>query len=156
RTADKPVLIVPQDMFVYPDRKRVFYRVQVGDTIKDVCAAFKVTSDDLRRWNGIDPSARLVENMTLQLFVPSGTDLSGTVYLGENDVRLLVPGTEEFFKHWEEKGRRRTVVTAKAGETIDQIGKRYGATAPLMERINRRGRSEVLTQGERVVVWSGQ
>ena len=27
----KGVVIVPQDVFVYPDRKRVFYRVQVGD-----------------------------------------------------------------------------------------------------------------------------
>jgi membrane-bound lytic murein transglycosylase D len=155
KTADKPVVVVPQDVFVYPDRKRVFYRVQVGDTIKDVCGAFKVAADDLRRWNGIDPSARLVENMTLQLFVPTGTDLSTTVNLTESDVRVLVPGTEEFFHHWDEKGRRRTVVTAKAGETIEAIGKRFGASATLMERINRRSRSEVLAQGERVVVWSG-
>jgi membrane-bound lytic murein transglycosylase D len=134
KAADKPVVIVPQDVFVYPDRRRVFYRVQVGDTIKDVCAAFNVAADDLRRWNGVDPSARLVENMTLQLFVPQAT---------------------EFFHHWDEKGRRRTVVTAKAGDTIESIGKRFGASATLMERINRRSRSEVLSQGERVVVWSG-
>ena len=154
KAADKPVVIVPQDVFVYPDRRRVFYRVQVGDTIKDVCSAFKVTPDELRRWNDIDPSARLVENMTLQLFVPESADLSSTVVLGEDDVRTIVAGTEEFFRHWDEKGRRRTVVTAKAGETIEMIGKRHGVSAGLMERINRRGRSEVLSEGERVVVWA--
>ncbi len=53
--------VVPQDVFVYPDRRRVFYRVQVGDTLRDVCTAFKVSPDELRRWNEIDPSARLVE-----------------------------------------------------------------------------------------------
>ena len=154
KAAEKPVVIVPQDVFVYPDRRRVFYRVQVGDTIKDICAAFKIAPDELRRWNDIDPTARLVENMTLQLFVPQSADLSSTVVLGEGDVRTIVAGTEEFFLHWDEKGRRRTVVTAKAGETIEVIGKRHGVSAASMERINRRGRSEVLAEGERVVVWS--
>lgn len=154
KTAEKPVVIVPQDVFVYPDRTRVFYRVQVGDTIKDVCSAFKVSPDELRRWNDIDPTARLVESMTLQLFVPKAADLSTAVVLGENDVRTIVAGTEEFFRHWDDKGRRRTVVTAKAGDTLDAIGKRHGVSASLMERINRRGRSEVLSEGERVVVWT--
>ncbi len=154
KAADKPVVIVPQDVFVYPDRRRVFYRVQVGDTIKDICAAFKIAPDELRRWNDIDPTARLVENMTLQLFVPQSADLSSTVVLGEDDVRTIVAGTDEFFRHWDEKGRQRTVVTAKAGETIEMIGKRHGVSAASMERINRRGRSEVLAEGERVVVWS--
>ncbi len=154
KAAEKPVVVVPQDVFVYPDRRRVFYRVQVGDTIKDICAAFKVAPDELRRWNDIDPTARLVENMTLQLFVPQNTDLSSTVVLGENDVRTIVAGTEEFFQHWDDKGRQRTVVTAKAGETIEAIGKRHGVSAASMERINRRPRSEVLSEGERVVVWA--
>ena len=69
-------------------------------------------------------------------------------------VRTIVAGTDEFFRHWDEKGRQRTVVTAKAGETIEMIGKRHGVSAASMERINRRGRSEVLAEGERVVVWS--
>ncbi|MBX3234006.1 MAG: transglycosylase SLT domain-containing protein, partial [Labilithrix sp.] len=151
---DKPAVIVPQDLFVYPDRKRVFYRVQVADTLKDVATAFKVGTDELRRWNDIDPSARLVEGMTLQVFAPPSCDLSQMVVLGESDVHTIVAGTEEFFRHWEEKGRRRTVVTAKAGETIEQIGRRFGVSPALMERINRRGRRETLSEGERVVVWS--
>jgi membrane-bound lytic murein transglycosylase D len=154
KTAEKPVVIVPQDLFVYPDRKRVFYRVQVADTVKDIATAFRIGPDELRRWNDIDPSARLVEGMTLQLFVPSSVDLSQMVIQREGDVHTIVAGTEEFFRHWEDKGRRRTVVTAKQGETIEQIGRRYGVSSSLMERINRRGRSEVLSEGAQVVVWS--
>lgn len=153
KSGEKPVVVVPQDMFVYPDRKRVFYRVQVGDTVRDVCATFKVTPDELRRWNDIDPSARLVEGMTMQVFAPSDCDLSRTVVLGESDVRTIVAGTDDFFHHWDEKGRRRLVVTAKAGDTLDSIGKQHGVTTNLMERINRRGRSEPLAPGDRVVVW---
>ncbi len=153
KKGDKPVVIVPQDVFVYPDRRRVYYRVQVGDTVRDVCSVFKVSQDELRRWNEIDPSARLVEGMTLQVFAPNDVDLSSTNVLREDEVRTIVTGTEEFFQHWNEKGKKRIVVEAKAGDTLDSIGKKHGVSASMMERINRRGRSEVLQDGERVVVW---
>ena len=153
KKAEKPVVVVPQDVFVYPDRRRVFYRVQVGDTVRDVCSTFKVTPDELRRWNEIDPSARLVEGMSLQLFAPAAADLSKTVVLGEGDVRTVVAGTDDFFHNWDEKGRKRLVVVAHAGDTLESIGKKNGVTTNLMERINRRGRSEVLAEGDRIVVW---
>jgi membrane-bound lytic murein transglycosylase D len=150
---EKPVVIVPQDVFVYPDRRRVFYRVQVGDTVRDVCSVFKVTPDELRRWNEVDPSARLVEGMTLQVFAPSDVELGTASVFRDDDVRIIVTGTDEFFHHWDDKGRRRLVVSATAGDTIAEIGKKHGVSASQMERINRRGRSEALSDGERVVVW---
>ena len=153
KSVEKPVVVVPQDVFVYPDRRRVFYRVQVGDTVRDVCTTFKIAPDELRRWNDIDPAARLVEGMSLQIFAPSDADLSRAVVLGEGDVRTVVAGTDDFFHNWDEKGRRRIVVVAKAGDTLESIGKSRGITTNLMERINRRGRSEVLAEGDRVVVW---
>jgi membrane-bound lytic murein transglycosylase D len=151
---EKPVVVVPQDVFVYPDRRHVFYRVQIGDTVRDVCTTFKVTPDELRRWNDIDPAARLVEGMTMQVFAPADADLSRTVVLTESDVKTVVAGTDDFFHHWDEKGRRRLVVTAKSGDTLESIGKQHGVTTNLMERINRRGRSEPLKEGDRVVVWA--
>ena len=57
----KPSVVVPADVFVYPDRKRVFYRVQVGDTLREIAGALHVSVDDLDRWNDIDPAARLQE-----------------------------------------------------------------------------------------------
>lgn len=60
---------------------------------------------------------------------------------------------QEFFAHFEEKGRRRIVVQAAAGETLEVIGKRHGVSAKLMERINRRGKSEPLAAGESVVLY---
>ena len=150
---ERPIVVVPQDVFAYPDRKHVFYRVQVGDTLRDVCATFKISPDELRRWNDIDPSARLVDGMSLQIFAPPDADLSKVVVLGENDVRTVVAGSDDFFHSWDDKGRRRIVVTAHAGDTLESIGKKNGVTTNLMERINRRGRSDVLTEGERIVVW---
>ena len=152
--ADKPIVIVPADVFVYPDRRRVFYRILVGDTLRDIAAAFKVTVDDIRRWNEIDPTSRLQEGMTLQLFVPNDADLSKAVAMNEADVRTIPVGTDDFFTYWDgNKGRRRITVAAKAGENIGAIGKRYGVTPASMERINRRGRNDALTEGEAVVVY---
>lgn len=151
---DKPVVIVPADVFVYPDRKRVFYRVLTGDTLRDVAAAFKVTVDEVRRWNEIDAAGRLQEGMTLQLFVPLDADLSKVVAMSENEVRPIAVGSDDFFTYWEgSKGRKRITVAAHSGDTLESIGKRYGVTAASMERINRRGRKEKLADGDSVVVY---
>jgi membrane-bound lytic murein transglycosylase D len=152
--ASKAVVVVPPELFVYPDRRRVFYRVVVGDTVKEIADAFHVTIDDLRRWNDLDPSARLMEGMTLQVFVPTNADLSKVQVLAENDAHVVPVGSAEFFEYWEGvKGKRRIVVSAKAGDTIESIGRRYSVSGAAMERINRRTRNEALKDGESVVVY---
>ncbi len=149
---DKPVAVVPNDLFVYPGRKRVFYKVVVGDNVKELADAMHVTVDDLRRWNDIDPTGRLQEGMTLQAFVADGADLSKINLLAEANVRVLAVGSDEFFSYFE-KSKRRFVVAGRAGETVDGIGKRFGLTGSMMERINRRPRSDTLKDGETVVVY---
>jgi membrane-bound lytic murein transglycosylase D len=153
-SADKPTVIVPADVFVYPDRKRVFYRVVTGDTLRDVANAFQVSTDDIRRWNEVDPVARLQEGMTLQLFVPRDANLSKVVALNEDDVRTIAVGTDDFFTFWDgAKNRKRITVLAKSGDSLDSIAKKYGLSTASMERINRRPRSDVLNEGESIIVY---
>jgi hypothetical protein len=151
----KPAVMVPQDVatYIYPDRRRVFYRVVADTTLGEIAAAVKTSPDDLARWNRVDPSARLIEGMTMQVFVPYNVDLSGTVVLAESEVHPVVVGTSEFFELVDDKGRSRIVITARAGDTLESIGKKHGVGAALMERINRRARDEVLAAGDNVVVW---
>jgi membrane-bound lytic murein transglycosylase D len=150
----RPTVIVPADIFVYPDRRRVFYRVTAGDTLRQIAESFRVSVDELRRWNDLDPAARLQEGMTLQVFVPSDVDLSKVVVVSENEARVIPVGSEDFFAYWEGvKGKRRVTVTAKAGDTLESIGRRNGVSAAAMERINRRSRSETLREGETVVLY---
>jgi membrane-bound lytic murein transglycosylase D len=149
------IAVVPADIFVYPDRRRVFYRVTTGDTLREIADTFRVTIDEVRRWNDLDPAARLQDGMTIQLFVPSDADLSHAMVLGENDVRVLPVGSDEFFAYWESlKGRRRLTLTARDGETLAMIGNRYGMTPGMMERINHRSRGERLAAGDAVVVYA--
>jgi membrane-bound lytic murein transglycosylase D len=150
----KPAIVVPPDVFVYPGRKRVFYRVLTGDTLPDIAAHLHVDVDDLRRWNDLDPAARLQDGMTLQAFVPEGADVSHVTLLGADAVRVLVSGTDELFAYWEgTKGKKRVVVKAKKGDTIEGIGHAHGVNAASMERINGRGRHEALAEGDTVVVY---
>ena len=149
------VAVVPADIFVYPDRRRVFYRVLVGDTLREIADTFHVTIDEVRRWNDLDPSARLQEGMTIQLFVPSEADLTHALVLGESDVRVLPVGSDEFFAYWESlRGRKRMALTAKSGDTLTTIGTRYGMSPGMMERINHRSRREKLASGDAVVVYA--
>jgi membrane-bound lytic murein transglycosylase D len=149
------VAVVPADIFVYPDRRRVFYRVLAGDTLREIADTFRVTIDEVRRWNDLDPTARLQEGMTIQLFVPSDADLSHAMVLGENDVRVLPVGSDEFFSYWESlKGRKRITLNAKDGDTLAMIGTRYGMSPGMMERINHRNRGEKLASGDAVVVYA--
>jgi membrane-bound lytic murein transglycosylase D len=152
---DKRVVVVPADPVSVPGRKRVFRRVVAGDSLPDLAATFGVTSDDLKRWNALDPAARLHEGMALQIFVLEGLDLSRVVHLQETDVRPLVVGSDEFYAYFEGlRGRKRTTVVVQPGDTWDKIAKRYGLTAGQLERINHRGRSEKLVPSETLVVYA--
>ncbi|MFW6086265.1 MAG: transglycosylase SLT domain-containing protein, partial [Myxococcota bacterium] len=101
--AERPVVAVPDALFVYPNRRRVFYRVGGGDTAEDVASFFRVSVDDLRHWNGVDPGATLHDGMMLQLFVPPEVDLSQAVVLSEDEVRILTLGSDEFFEYHEDQ-----------------------------------------------------
>jgi membrane-bound lytic murein transglycosylase D len=153
-TGPKPSIVVPSDVFVYPDRKRVFYRVLIGDSLKEIANALHVSGDDLRRWNDLDPSARLEEGMTLQAFVRQDADLSRVVVVSESEVRVLSVGSDEFFAVLErDKGFKRVTVIARSGDTLESIGKRFDVHPRTMERINRRPRGDTLKPGEPVVVY---
>jgi membrane-bound lytic murein transglycosylase D len=150
----KTSVVVPTDVFVYPNRKRVFYRVIAGDTLREIAGALHVSPDEIRQWNDLDPSARLQDGMTLQAFVPADADRSHIALLGEDEVRVLAVGSDEFFAALEhDKGFKRVVVRAKANDTLEAVGKRFGVTARTMERVNRRNRNDALHAGDPVVVY---
>ncbi|HEY4122357.1 MAG TPA: transglycosylase SLT domain-containing protein, partial [Byssovorax sp.] len=109
--AAKPVVVVPAQAFAYPDRRRAFYRVVAGDTLKDVSGALGVTPDELCRWNALDPAASLHDGMTLQAFVHGGRALDRVALLPEADARVLAVGSPEFFTYFEaQRGRKRVEI----------------------------------------------
>jgi membrane-bound lytic murein transglycosylase D len=160
-TPDKPseneelVAVVPEGSELPPGRKRVFYQVLPGDTTESVAHALGVSAMELVTWNALDPSAKLQSEMTLQAFVPEGLDLSHVRVAPEGATQVLVAGSVPFVDHFEaQNGRKRVVVSAKQGETLAGIGKRFGLSVGMMERINRLSRSHKLAEGEPVIVYA--
>jgi membrane-bound lytic murein transglycosylase D len=152
--ASRPVVVVPAQHFAYPDRRRVFYRVAPGDALREVANALGVAADELIRWNALDPSSALHEGMTLQAYVPQGASLDSVLTLDAREARVLPVGSPEFFAHFEGlKGRQRVELVAKDGDTWRSVAKKYGVTAGMLERINRRSRSSPITPGDKLVVY---
>jgi membrane-bound lytic murein transglycosylase D len=150
---DEPVVIV-RKVTPPPDTVRVFYGVMPGDTIPSVASVFGVARSDLVAWNALDSGAHLQDGMVLQVFPQKTKDLRSVRVLGDTGTKLLVVGSPEFFDHFEGlNGKRRMLVTVRAGDTLASIGRRYQTSVGGMERINRRSRSDKLTPGETVVVY---
>src|SRR5262249_36600780 len=135
-------------------RRRVFYRVIPGDTLRDVAGVLGVSVDELCRWNMVDPGASLHEGMTLQAFFPRASRPAGVILLQDAQARVLEVGSDDFFTYFEGlKGRKRVEVGAKDGDTFPKLARRYGLSAGMLERINHRSRTSALQPGEKVVVY---
>jgi membrane-bound lytic murein transglycosylase D len=154
-TTAPELVVVPERSVDYTDRRRVFYRVVSGDTTGGVASAFRVTPQELADWNALDPRARLEPGMSLQVFVAKNADLSKVLHVPEAHAKILIAGSPEFCDYFEgQNGKKRLVIAAREGDTLATIGKRYGMTIGQMERINRRGRTDQVAPGERVIVYT--
>ena len=154
-TTAAELVVVPTRNIDYPDRKRVFYRVVSGDTASGVAAAFRVSPQELADWNALDVQARLEPGMSLQVFVTKTADLSKVLHVPEAHAKILIAGSPEFCDYFEgQNGKKRLLIAAREGDTLTAIGKRYGMTVGQMERVNRRGRSDAVAAGERMIVYT--
>lgn len=152
---DKPVVVIPPMPFEAEGHRRVFYRVVRGEGLIEIAEAFGVKPDDLRRWNALDPGARLHNGMSLQLFVPQDADLSTVVCLEDDEARALTLGSEEFYAFFEGlRGRKRAKIVVQKGDTWQKLGKKYGLSLGQLERINRRSRRSALAPGDTIVVYA--
>jgi hypothetical protein len=90
------------------------------------------------------------------VFVRKGAELDGVRFARERNAgKRLEAGSPSFLAHFEgEQGRQRLQIAAREGDTLQAIGRRYGLSAGMMERINHRARNERLVEGTPVVVYA--
>ncbi|MBX3250544.1 MAG: transglycosylase SLT domain-containing protein [Myxococcales bacterium] len=154
---EPPVIALPEGTFRYPDRARVFYRVAAPDRLDDIATFFRVSVDEIRRWNHIDPAATLHAGMFLQLFVPRTVNLSEALVLTERDVRLVTVGTEAFFDdHERRQGRVRFRYQVAEGDTMASIARRFGLSVGSVARINQLSHRTDLRVGQEVVIYADE
>jgi membrane-bound lytic murein transglycosylase D len=148
------IVAVPDRVFSYPDRKRVFYRTRDGDTTAEIAEFFGVGEVDLAVWNHLDLGTRLASKMVLQIFAPRRLDLSGAVLQPEERLRIVTVGSEEFLQAFEAKrGRKRISYICKAGDTLAKVGRRFGLTPGDLARINQFSYATELAPGQEIIVY---
>jgi membrane-bound lytic murein transglycosylase D len=156
-TGGRPVVAVPENLAPPPGRTRVFYRTTGGETANEVASFFRVTVDDLQRWNHVDVRAPLTQGLVLQLFVPADVDLQRARILDDDDVRVMVVGSDEFFDHHEtSQGRVRFHYTLREGDTLTAIAGRFELSVGSLCRINRFSRDTTLRAGETILVYTAR
>jgi membrane-bound lytic murein transglycosylase D len=150
-----PVVVgVPAREFRYADRNRTFYRVTGDESLADIASFFRVTVDELRRWNDVSPDAALPRGLVVQVYVPKGVDLSRAVVLPPDAVRPLVIGSEAFLDHHEaQRGRVRMRYRVKAGDTLAKLADRFELSVGSIARINGFSTSTRLEPDREIVVY---
>jgi membrane-bound lytic murein transglycosylase D len=152
---DEILVAVPDRVFNYEGRERVFYRTRDGDTLDDIADAIGVRPEDLVDWNNLDATAKLHPKMVLQIFVRRDFDPTQIVLLDSAHVRVVTLGSQEFLDlDAARRGKKRLVVEARTGDTLARLGRRYGLTIGDLARINRFSYNTDLQAGQRVVVYS--
>ena len=152
---DQVIVAVPDRVFSYEGRERVFYRTRDGDSIEEIAETFAVLPDDLIEWNNLDPTAKLQPKLILQVYVRKDFDPAGVLLVDSAKVRVVTLGSEEFLElETARRGKRRVFYTAKAGDTLAKVGRRYGLTAGDLARINRFSYNTELHDGQKIVVYS--
>jgi membrane-bound lytic murein transglycosylase D len=152
---DLVIVAVPERTFSYDGRERVFYKTRDGDGLQEIAEAFGVRAEELTEWNNLDATAKVQPRMVLQVFVRRDFDPVGVLLLDPTKVRVVTLGSEEFLElETARKGRKRLSVTAKAGDTLAKMGRRYGLSPGDLARINRFSYNTELHEGQRIVVYS--
>jgi membrane-bound lytic murein transglycosylase D len=152
---DQTIVAVPDRVFGYEGRERVFYRTRDADSIEEIAETFAVLPDDLIEWNNLDPTAKLQPRLILQVYVRKDFDPAGVLLLDPAKVRVVTLGSEEFLElETARRGKKRVFYTAKVGDSLAKVGRRYGLTAGDLARINRFSYNTELHEGQKIVVYS--
>jgi membrane-bound lytic murein transglycosylase D len=154
--SDDTILVaVPDRAFSCPGCERVFYRTREGDTLDEIADVFGVSVDNLVEWNNLDPEAKLQPKLVLQVFVRDGFDRANVALLDPNKIRVVTLGSQEFLDlEAARRGKTRLQYTARAGDTLAKIAKRYGLAPGDLARINRLSATSELGEGQKIVVYS--
>jgi peptidoglycan lytic transglycosylase D len=147
---------VPDKAAVVEGKRRVFYRVVGGDTLKDVARALAVTPAELAQWNALDPDGNLHAKMVLLAWVAPGFDAArhAVNLLDETQLLVVTRGSPEHMDLAEARtGRIRTEYVAQGKEKLADVAKKFGMGSHDLARINRISYDTVLSRGQAIIVY---
>jgi membrane-bound lytic murein transglycosylase D len=137
-------------------KKRVFYRVVTGDSLKSVGAAFGLPMGDIAKWNGLEPDANLHPRMVLVAWVANDFDADSRriTLLDDSQIVIVTRGSPEHMDMAEARmGRVRTEYVASSKEKLADVAKKFGMGSHDLARINRISYDTVLAKGQKIIVY---
>ncbi|HEY0195920.1 MAG TPA: LysM peptidoglycan-binding domain-containing protein [Kofleriaceae bacterium] len=156
KEGEQLIVPVPDKTAVVAGKRRVFYRVVGGDTLKDVAKALAVKTDDLAQWNGLDGDANLHPRMVLMAWVAPEFDAAkhAVNLLDEAELLVVTRGSPEHMDLAEARmGRVRTEYIASGKEKLAEVARKFGMGSHDLARINRISYDTVLTKGQTIIVY---
>jgi membrane-bound lytic murein transglycosylase D len=153
----EPLIVpVPDKTAVVPGKRRVFYRVVAGDTLKAVARALAVPAADLAQWNALDLDGNLQARMVLLAWVPPDFDpiKHAVNLLDDTQLVVVTRGSPEHMDLAEARtGRIRTEYTASGKEKLAEVARKFGMGSHDLARINRISYDTVLAKGQTIIVY---
>jgi membrane-bound lytic murein transglycosylase D len=153
----EPLLVpVPDKAAVVAGKRRVFYRVCVGDTLNAVARALAVKPSELIGWNALDGDGNLHPKMVLLAWVAPDFDAAkhAVNLLDEDQLLIVTRGSPEHLDLAEARtGRVRTEYVAAGKEKLSEVAKKFGMGSHDLARINRISYDTVLTKGQTIIVY---
>jgi membrane-bound lytic murein transglycosylase D len=155
RESEETIVAVPDKDAKVDGRERVFYRVREGDGLPEIARFFRVSLEDLARWNALDITVKIQPGMVLQLFVDPNLDRSKVLLVEGHKVRTVTIGSQEYYDTRAlARGRNRVVYICRRGDNLAKIGKRFDLTVGQMARINQMPRGTDLKPGQKIIVYA--
>ncbi len=137
-----------------PGAERVFVRLSHADDVAAVARALGVRPADLVRWNRLDARARLQPGMWVLAYVTGDPSATARVWR-EQELEVVTRGSEAFHdRAVAETGLVRVRVTAREGDTLDSLARRFHVTPGRIARINHLERTATLSPGDVLVVYA--
>jgi membrane-bound lytic murein transglycosylase D len=150
------IVAVPDKDASIDGKRRVFYRVVVGDTLAEVAEVLGVSAAKLVEWNDLSATADLHARMVLQAWVKEDFDADrANVRLLDDELVLVVTrGSDEHLDLAEARvGRERIEYAPKKAESLETIGKKFGLGPRDLARINRMKHTSVIEPGQTIIVY---
>jgi membrane-bound lytic murein transglycosylase D len=156
KDGEQLIVAVPDQAAVVAGKKRVFYRVVVGDTLAGIARSFGVRAAQLAEWNGLEDDAKLHSKLVVQAWVAPDFDADAhhVALLDDADLVVVTRGSPEHLDLAESRtGRRRIEYEAQGKEKLADIAKKYGMGSHDLARINRISYDTVLDKGQKIIVY---
>jgi len=150
------IVAVPDKDAVVSGKKRVFYRVVAGDSLRSIAKVLGVSLADLAQWSSVEPDGKLHPKMILVAWVSPdfNADKKRITLLDDQHVVVVTRGSPEHLDLAESRtGRVRTEYVAQGTEKLGDVAKKFGMGAYDLGRINRIVHNTVLKKGDKIIVY---